>query len=214
MQEETDTMKNGQVPVALASAYLLGRSHKMRWALPLAGIAAGSRLRPGGGGIGANLLKSPEINKLTQTLRDELLSAGKTAAVAAVGSRIDSLSDRMQRRASSLRAGPEAEEPPDEEEEPRGEEEEEPGEEEEPRGEEEEKEEPAEKAKQREKGRSAQTRAPSGGRTRTRATRPAADKKKTRGSNSKSTSRKTASSRRTVSSGSSGSGGSAQRGRG
>ncbi|WP_286253833.1 hypothetical protein [Streptomyces graminofaciens] len=214
-------MKNGQVSVALASAYLLGRSHKMRWALPLAGIAAGSRLRPGGGGIGANLLKSPEINKLTQTLRDELLSAGKTAAVAAVGSRIDSLSDRMQRRASSLRAGPEAEEPPDEEEEPRGEEEEEPGEEEEepgeeeePRGEEEEKEEPAEKAKQREKGRSAQTRAPSGGRTRTRATRPAADKKKTRGSNSKSTSRKTASSRRTVSSGSSGSGGSAQRGRG
>lgn len=200
-------MKNGQVPVALASAYLLGRSHKMRWALPLAGIAAGSRLRPGGGGIGANLLKSPEINKLTQTLRDELLSAGKTAAVAAVGSRIDSLSDRMQRRASSLRAGPEAEEPRDEEEEPRGEEEEEPGEEEE-------KEEPAEKAKQREKGRSAQTRAPSGGRTRTRATLPAADKKKTRGSNSKSTSRKTVSSRRTVSSGSSGSGGSAQRGRG
>ncbi|UUU33241.1 hypothetical protein JIX56_27125 [Streptomyces sp. CA-210063] len=203
-------MKNGQVPVALASAYLLGRSHKMRWALPLAGIAAGSRLRSGGGGIGADLLKSPEINKLTQTLRDELLSAGKTAAVAAVGSRIDSLSDRMQRRASSLRAGPEAEEPRDEEEEPRGEEEEE---EEEP-GEEEEKEEPAEKAKQREKGRSAQTRAPSGGRTRTRATLPAADKKKTRGSNSKSTSRKTASSRRTASSGSSGSGGSAQRGRG
>jgi outer membrane biosynthesis protein TonB len=208
MQEETDTMKNGQVPVALASAYFLGRSHKMRWALPLAGIAAGSRLRPGGGGMGTKLLKSPEINKLTQTLRDELLSAGKTAAVAAVGSRIDSLSDRMQRRASSLRAGPEAEEPRDEEEEPRGEEEEE----EEP-GEEEEKEEPAEKAKQREKGRSAQTRAPSGGRTRTRATLPATDKKKTRGS-SKSTSRKTASSRRTASSGSSGSGGSAQRGRG
>lgn len=201
-------MKNGQVPVALASAYFLGRSHKLRWALPLAGIAAGSRLRPGGGGIGTELLKSPEINKLTQTLRDELLSAGKTAAVTAVGSRIDSLSDRMQRRASSLRAGPEAEEPRDEEEEPRGEEEEE-----EP-GEEEEKEELAEKAKQRETGRSAQTRAPSGGRTRTRATLPAADKKKTRGSNSKSTSRKTASSRRTASSGSSGSGGSAQRGRG
>ncbi|WP_189782900.1 hypothetical protein [Streptomyces capitiformicae] len=194
-------MKNGQVPVALASAYFLGRSHKLRWALPLAGIAAGSRLRPGGGGIGAKLLNSPEVNKLTQTLRDELLSAGKTAAVAAVGSRIDSLSDRMQRRASSLRAGPEAEEPRDEEED------------EEP-GEEEEKEEPAEKPKQREKGRSAQTRSPSGGRTRTRATLPAADKKKTRGSNSKSTSRKTASSRRTASSGSSGSGGSAQRGRG
>lgn len=193
-------MKNGQVPVALASAYFLGRSHKMRWALPLVGIAAGSRLRPGGGEIGTKLLNSPEINKLTQTLRDELLSAGKTAAVAAVGSRIDSLSDRMQRRASSLRAGPEAEEPRDEEEE------------EEP-AEEEEKEEPAEKAKQREQRRSAQTRAPSGGRTRTRATHAAADKKKTRGSNSKSASRKTASSRRTASSGSSGSGGSAQRGR-
>ncbi|WP_461057752.1 hypothetical protein [Streptomyces pseudoechinosporeus] len=195
-------MKNGQVALSIASAYFLGRSHKTRWALALAGMAAGSRLRPGGE-VGTKLLKSPEINKLTQTLRDELLSAGKTAAVAAAGSRIDSLSDRMQRRASSLRAGLEAEEPRDEEEEK-----------EEP-GEEEEKEEPAEEAKQREWGRSARTRAPSGnGRTRTPATRPAADKKKTSGSNSKSTSRKTASSRRTASSGSSGSGGSAQRGRG
>lgn len=194
-------MKNGQVGLAVASAYFLGRSHKMRWALTLAGVAAGSRLRPGGAGEGTKLLKSPEINKLTQTLRDELLSAGKTAAVTAAGSRIDSLSDRMQRRASALRAGPEAEEPRDEEEEPRGEEEE--------------KEEPAEEAKQRERGRSAPTRVPSGnGRTRTPTTLPAADKKKTSGSSSKSPSRKTASSRRTTSSRSSGTGWSAQRGRG
>lgn len=199
-------MKNSQVGLALASAYFLGRSHKTRWALALAGMAAGSRLRPGGG-VGTKLLNSPEINKLTQTLRDELLSAGKTAAVAAAGSRIDSLSDRMQRRASSLRAGLEAEEPRDEEE---GEEEEE-----EEKGEKGEKGEPAGEAKHRERGRSARTRAPSGkGRTRTPATLPAADKKKTSGSNGKSTSRKPASSRRTASSGSSGSGGSAQRGRG
>ncbi|MFI9580520.1 hypothetical protein ACIHCQ_01425 [Streptomyces sp. NPDC052236] len=195
-------MKNGQVGLAVASAYFLGRSHKMRWALTLAGVAAGSRLRPGGGGVGTKLLKSPEVDKLTQTLRDELLSAGKTAAVAAAGSRIDSLSDRMQRRASALRAGPEAEEPRDEEEEPRGEEEEEEEEEEK----EEEKEEPAEEAKQRERGRSARPRTPD--------TLPAADKEKTSGSASKSPSRKTASSRRTASSGSSGSGWSARRGRG
>ncbi|MCZ4507359.1 hypothetical protein O3Q52_03880 [Streptomyces sp. ActVer] len=209
-------MKNGQVALALAGGYFLGRAHKMRWALALAGMAAGSRLRPGGGGAATKLLKSPEINKLTQTVRNELLSAGKTAAVAAAGSRIDSLSDRMQRRASSLRAGPEAEEPEDNEEEPRDEEEEE-EEEEEPA--EEEEEEPAEEAKQRERGRPARTRAPSSkGRTRTPATRPATDKKKTSASSSKSASksagRKTATGRRTASSGSSGSGGSARRDRG
>ncbi|MEV1069759.1 hypothetical protein [Streptomyces sp. NPDC050263] len=206
-------MKNGQVALGLAGGYFLGRAHKMRWALALAGLAAGSRLRPGGG-AGTKLLASPEINKLTQTVRNELLSAGKTAAVAAAGSRIDSLSDRMQRRASSLRAGPEAEKPEnpeDNEEEPRDEEEEE--EEEEPG--EEEKEEPAEEAKQRERGRPARTRAPSSkGRTRTPATRPATDKKKTSASSSKSASRKTTTGRRTASSGSSGSGGSARRDRG
>lgn len=133
-------MKNGQVALALAGGYLLGRSHKMWWALTLAGMAAGSRLRPSGGAAGAKLLKSPELSKLTDTVRDELLSAGKTAAVAAAGSRIDSLSDRMHRRASALRAGPEAEEARDEEEEPRDEEEEEV----EPRDEEEEEEREAE----------------------------------------------------------------------
>ncbi|MFF4228943.1 hypothetical protein [Streptomyces sp. NPDC001820] len=180
-------MKNGQVALALAGGYLLGRSHKMRWALTLGGMAAGSRFLPGSDALGTKLLKSPELSKLTDTVRDELLSAGKTAAVAAAGNRINSLSDRMQRRASSLRAGPEAEEPhgeDEDEEEPRDEDEEEPRDEDEEEEAEEEEEESAEEAKEQDRQRPARKPVASEGRTKKAAARPAADKKKTTGSRS------------------------------
>ena len=95
-------MKNAQVALALAGGYLLGRLHKMRWALALAGVAAGKRLRADGL-LPTGVLKSPEMERLAKDIRGELLSAGRTAAVAAVGTRINELSDRMGERAASLR---------------------------------------------------------------------------------------------------------------
>jgi hypothetical protein len=102
-------MKNGQVALALTAGYALGRTHKMRWALALAGItAAGKGL--GAGRLAAGAAKSPELSRLTQDVRSQLMSAGRKAVVATASNRIDSLSDRLQSRAESLRAKPDTEE--------------------------------------------------------------------------------------------------------
>ncbi len=103
-------MKNGRMALCLVGGYLLGRFHKMRWALGLAGVAAGRRLRGSGGGALGDLLKAPALDQL-QHLRGELLAAGRTAAVAMASNRIDALSDRLQERAASLRAEPSGERP-------------------------------------------------------------------------------------------------------
>jgi hypothetical protein len=107
-------MKNGQVAVALTSGYLLGRTRKMRWALALASAAAGRRLTSGRGAIGPDLLKSPELSRLAQDVRSQLMAAGRTAAVNAASHRIDALSDRLEQRTNALRGGP-GEEPEQEE---------------------------------------------------------------------------------------------------
>lgn len=98
-------MNNGRMALCLAGGYLLGRFHKMRWALGLAGVAAGRRLRAKGAGALAEVLKAPALDQL-QHLRGELLAAGRTAAVAMAGNRIDALSDKLQERAASLRTEP------------------------------------------------------------------------------------------------------------
>jgi hypothetical protein len=93
----------------LTAGYALGRTHKMRWALALAGItAAGKGL--GAGRLAAGAAKSPELSRLTQDVRSQLMSAGRKAVVATASNRIDSLSDRLQSRAESLRAKPDTEE--------------------------------------------------------------------------------------------------------
>ena len=108
---------NGQVGLALAGGYLMGRRHKMRLALTLAGMAAGRRLASGRPTAGLGQAKSSELGKLTKEVRGQLVSAGRTAAVSAASQRIDALSDRLEARATSLRAAPgesEAEEEPPE----------------------------------------------------------------------------------------------------
>ncbi|WP_405605017.1 hypothetical protein OG741_36680 [Streptomyces sp. NBC_01410] len=108
-------MKNGQVALALTAGYALGRTHKMRWALALAGITAAGR-GMGAGRLAAGAAKSPELSRLTHDVRDQLMSAGRKAVVATASNRIDSLSDRLQSRAESLRTKPEAEETEEDEE--------------------------------------------------------------------------------------------------
>jgi hypothetical protein len=97
-----------RVGLAVAAGYLLGRSHKLKWALGLAALAGRGRLPGGPGGLvqqGTKLLtSSPEFTKLTGEMKGRLVDAGKAAAVAAVSSKINSLSDSLRERSDLMRA--------------------------------------------------------------------------------------------------------------
>ncbi|MGV9733579.1 hypothetical protein ACWDT5_05760 [Rhodococcus aetherivorans] len=134
-------MKGGaRVAAGVSIGYFLGRTHKMRLALMLAGAGLTGRLPSNPQDIlkrGASMMgSSPELVKITDAVRGELMSAARAAAVTAASNRIDSLNDRLQQRAAG-RSRTAEEEPEEEEyagEEPEdeyaeGEYEEEPGEE-------------------------------------------------------------------------------------
>ncbi|NKY34535.1 hypothetical protein HGA13_15845 [Nocardia speluncae] len=83
---------------AVGIGYVLGRTRKMKFALMLAGVGLSGR-----GGPQALLERttsavgsSPELAKITETVRGELLEAARSAAVAAASNRIDSLNARLQ----------------------------------------------------------------------------------------------------------------------
>jgi hypothetical protein len=94
--------------LAVTAGYLLGRFHKIKWALAVAALAGRGRLPGGAGGLvqqGAKLLtSSPEFTKLTDEMKGRLVDAGKAAAVAAVSSKIDSLSQGLRERSDAMRA--------------------------------------------------------------------------------------------------------------
>ncbi|RJQ83839.1 hypothetical protein [Amycolatopsis panacis] len=94
-------MKSGaRVALAIGAGYLLGRSKKMRLALMIAAAGATGRVGTSPGKLLQNGLKqlasSPELGKLTDLAREELLGAAKSAAVTAASSRIESLNERLQ----------------------------------------------------------------------------------------------------------------------
>jgi hypothetical protein len=102
-------MKTGaRVGLAITAGYVLGRLHKMKWALGLAALAGRKRLPGGSAGLleqGAKFLaSSPELAKLTEEMRGQLMEAGKAAAVAAVSSKMNSLSDDLRERSEAMRA--------------------------------------------------------------------------------------------------------------
>jgi hypothetical protein len=108
-------MKGGtRAALAIGVGYMLGRRRKMRTATILAAAAATGGLGGLGGSAlqrGAKVLGStetvgklaPQLSELTQTMREDLVSAGKAAAVAAVSNRIESLSDSLRDRTEALR---------------------------------------------------------------------------------------------------------------
>lgn len=108
-------MKGGtQAALALGVGYLLGRRRKMRLTTMLAvGAATGSV-----GGLGGAALKrgmkmlgsteavgkfAPQLGELADTVRSDLMDAGKAAATAALTSRIENLTDSLQERAEMVR---------------------------------------------------------------------------------------------------------------
>jgi hypothetical protein len=88
-----------RVVAAVGLGYLLGRTRKMRLALMIA--MAGASGKFGGPrqllqqGV-QRLAASGELAKITDSLRGELMSAAKAAAMTAATSRIDSLNSRLQ----------------------------------------------------------------------------------------------------------------------
>jgi hypothetical protein len=100
-------MKCGsQIAVGIVGGYLLGRTHKTRLAVFMALMAAGGKIPVDAGDL---LRRTPlgaaggPLDKLTGDLRGQLVDAGKSVAMAAASSRIDSLSDKLQQRADRIR---------------------------------------------------------------------------------------------------------------
>ncbi|GAB6939086.1 hypothetical protein JCM11754A_26130 [Isoptericola variabilis] len=88
----------------LLGGYLLGRTKKLRTAVLLSAAVAGNRLRDESargalfdslGGL-RDFASSPEIKRLTSDVTGRLVDAGKVAAVAAVTSRVDDLTSRLE----------------------------------------------------------------------------------------------------------------------
>jgi hypothetical protein len=94
-----------QVALAVGAGYLLGRQHKMRWALALGAVAATGQLGRGPGALlergGKVLDVAPELGKLGES-GGRLLQAARNAALTEVSSRIDAFSGSLQDRASTL----------------------------------------------------------------------------------------------------------------
>lgn len=124
-------MKNAKLAVAVGAGYLLGRMHKARWALALAGLAAGKRLSSSGGELLEGLMdSSPQLRELAGTVRGDLADAGRKAVMSAAGRKVDALTERLESGTSALRGDSdegsrserdEAEEPDEDEQEERDE---------------------------------------------------------------------------------------------
>ena len=109
-------MKAGaQAALALGVGYVLGRRRKLRMTTMLAAAAAtGGAGTLGGLALrrGLKMLSStgalgdlgPQLGEIAETVRGDLVDAGKAAALAAVNERVGSLSDTLHDRAESLRS--------------------------------------------------------------------------------------------------------------
>jgi hypothetical protein len=106
-------MSSIRAATAIGVGYLLGRRRKLRTAALLAAATA-----VGGKSVGGLILQrgikmlgsteafaklAPQLGDITETVRDDLLAAGKAAATAAVINRVDSLTSSIHDRAERLR---------------------------------------------------------------------------------------------------------------
>ena len=101
-------MKQGpQIATAVAIGYVLGRSRKMKLALMMGGLVLGQRMGDPKellAKAGEAVARSDEVGELGSVLRDRLVDAAKTAAVAAASNKLDSLGDNLSERAAKIRS--------------------------------------------------------------------------------------------------------------
>jgi hypothetical protein len=95
-----------KVVIAVAGGYVLGRRHKAKMALLLGSWLLGKRLNFNLKQMGQDALQqlasTPEVAKLGGTVRDELVHAGRNAAVSVLSGRMDKLSDRLHEGTAAL----------------------------------------------------------------------------------------------------------------
>ena len=98
-------MKCGsQMAVAVLGGYLLGRSHKTQLAVLLAVLSAvGGKLPIDERELLRHTPLGAPLDKLTGDLRSQLVDAGMSVAKKAASSGIDSVSDKLQQRAETMR---------------------------------------------------------------------------------------------------------------
>jgi len=91
-----------RVGTAVAAGYVLGRFKKLRLALIVGSALSNSAVRARGLELlksgTQSLNRSPEVQKLGQQVSEQLVQAGRAAAVAAATGKIDKISDRLHER--------------------------------------------------------------------------------------------------------------------
>ncbi|MFI6348171.1 hypothetical protein [Streptomyces sp. NPDC050560] len=94
------------VLVAVAGGYLLGRTKKAKLALVLGSLLAGRRigldpqelLRKGA----QKVAETPQFEELSEQIRDELVTAARSAVRAVADRRIDTFTDSLRQRSARL----------------------------------------------------------------------------------------------------------------
>lgn len=116
LEEGAQMSSTTKVAAAVAAGYLLGRTKKLRLAITVGSMLAGGRLagdiQPGA--LLKGLSGNPELERLTDQLRGQVLRAAKSAAVNVTTSRLEALNESLLNRGSDDEEEPEDQESEDE----------------------------------------------------------------------------------------------------
>lgn len=95
-----------RIPIAIAIGYVLGRRKKAKVVLILGPGVLAKRLKINPARLGKEAMSKvgthPAVGKLGGDVKDQLLAAGKKAAVAAVNSQMNAIADRLHARTDAL----------------------------------------------------------------------------------------------------------------
>ncbi|GHH84672.1 hypothetical protein GCM10018793_49730 [Streptomyces sulfonofaciens] len=108
------------VLAGVAGGYFLGRTKKGKLALALASVLVGRRLGLGPQELLKKVTELPQFADLTEQVREELMTALRTAATSIVNRRIDNLSNALHERTENLGAAKDKDQPEEGGEESRG----------------------------------------------------------------------------------------------
>ncbi|SDK61913.1 hypothetical protein SAMN04487820_11022 [Actinopolyspora mzabensis] len=108
-------MKMGpRVAAAVAIGYVLGRTRRMKFAIMVGSVLAGRKLKTDPKQLlqkaGTLAASSPELSKLSETVRGRLMEAAKAAATATASNKIDALGESLLERAEQVRNPPSGQE--------------------------------------------------------------------------------------------------------
>ena len=96
----------GKVALAAAAGYVLGRRRKFKLAITVGSMLAGQRIATNPRGLlrqGSELVESnPELAKISDQVRSQLLTAVRAAAVATVSKQMEDLGSAMRGRSEKL----------------------------------------------------------------------------------------------------------------